>query len=122
PDAISPGPGVRKSEITPEGRLCSHPLPTAVQNAGASGKVPPPSGPLPSLVVCPKSVMDNWRVEAERFYPGLRVHLWRGEPAEEFSAARENSALIVINYAQLRALSAGITNAPWLVAILDEAH
>jgi superfamily II DNA or RNA helicase len=75
-----------------------------------------------SLVVCPKSVMDNWHAEAERFYPNLRVRLWRGEPATELSAARENSDLLVINYAQLRSLSPGIASAQWLAAILDEAQ
>ena len=75
-----------------------------------------------SLVVCPKSVMDNWHAEAERFYPNLRVRLWRGEPAAELSAARENSDLLVINYAHLRSLSPDIANARWLAAILDEAQ
>src|SRR5205814_9205595 len=32
----------------------------------------------PSLVVCPKSVMDTWRGEAERFTPELRIKLWKG--------------------------------------------
>src|SRR5207244_873552 len=32
-----------------------------------------PTRLLPSLVVCPKSVMDNWHAEAARFTPGLRV-------------------------------------------------
>ncbi len=77
---------------------------------------------LPSLVVCPKSVMDNWRAEAERFYPGLRVRLWRGEPAEELPAVRETADLIVINYSQLRFLSPAIAQAQWQVAILDEAQ
>jgi len=77
---------------------------------------------LPSLVVCPKSVTDNWRAEAERFYPNLRVRIWRGEPAEELSAARESADLIVINYAQLRSLSPAIANAQWQAAILDEAQ
>ena len=70
---------------------------TALPNfrANPDGKLPPsaagetPAATLPSLVVCPKSVMDNWRAEAERFYPGLRVRFWRGEPVEELSAARE---------------------------------
>jgi hypothetical protein len=75
-----------------------------------------------SLVVCPKSVMDNWHAEAERFYPNLRVRLWRGEPTAELSAARENSDLLVINYAQLRLLSPDIASAQWLAAILDEAQ
>ena len=75
-----------------------------------------------SLVVCPKSVMDNWHAEAGRFYPNLRVRLWRNEPAAELSAARENSDLLVINYAQLRSLSPDIASAQWLAAILDEAQ
>jgi len=75
-----------------------------------------------SLVVCPKSVMDNWHAEAERFYPDLRVRLWRGEPTAELFAARENSDLLVINYAQLRFLSPDIGSVPWLAAILDEAQ
>jgi SNF2 family DNA or RNA helicase len=75
-----------------------------------------------SLVVCPKSVMDNWHAEAERFYPDLRVRLWRGGPAAELSAARENSDLLVINYTQLRSLSPDIASVPWLAAILDEAQ
>ena len=70
----------------------------------------------------PKSVMDNWHAEAERFYPGLRVRLWRGEPAGELPAARENSDLLVLNYAQLRSLSPDIAQRAWLAVILDEAQ
>ncbi len=81
-----------------------------------------PSTLNPSLVVCPKSVTDNWRAEAERFYPSLRVRIWRGEPVEELSAARENFDLIVINYSQLRFLSPAIADVQWQAAILDEAQ
>jgi hypothetical protein len=80
------------------------------------------AGAASTLVVCPKSVMNNWQSEAGRFYPGLRVRLWRGEPFEELAAARDAADLIVVNYAQLRALSPGIADMPWLAAILDEAQ
>jgi hypothetical protein len=80
------------------------------------------AAPLPNLVVSPKSVTDIWRAEAERFYPDLRVRVWRGEPAEKLAAARENADLIVINYAQLRSLSPVIADVPWRVVILDEAQ
>lgn len=76
----------------------------------------------PSLVACPKSVMDNWRAEVERFYPDLRVRLWKGETTEQLSEARGASDLIVVNYSQLRALSPGIANHEWLAVILDEAQ
>ncbi len=83
----------------------------------------PDSQPVaPALVVCPKSVMDNWRGEAERFYPDLRVRLWRGEPIGELAAAREKTDLIVVNYSQLRALSPDIAGMRWEAAILDEAQ
>jgi superfamily II DNA or RNA helicase len=99
-----------------------------VDSTGPSGAATPePSGgtapvPPPSLVVCPKSVTDNWRAEAERFYPGLRVRIWRGEPAEDLPAARETADLVVLNYAQLRALSPAISRVSWRTVILDEAQ
>lgn len=83
---------------------------------------PPAVSLKSSLAVCPKSVMDNWRAEAERFYPTLRVRLWRGEPAAELDAARAATDLLVINYSQLRALSPEIARSPWLALILDEAQ
>ena len=89
---------------------------------GTGGATSPPSISWPSLVLCPKSVMDNWRAEAERFYPSLRVRLWRGEAAAELSAARESADLIVINYAQLRSLSPEIASVQWKAVILDEAQ
>lgn len=77
---------------------------------------------LPSLVVCPKSVMDNWSKEAQRFCAGLRVRLWQGEDAAELAPARADADLLVLNYAQLRSLSPEIGQHPWHVAILDEAQ
>jgi superfamily II DNA or RNA helicase len=84
--------------------------------AEANGKV------QPSLVVCPKSVTDNWVAEAVRFYPSLRVRRWTGERADALTAARDEADIIVINYAQLRSLSPAIAKVTWQAAILDEAQ
>jgi len=78
--------------------------------------------PLPSLVVCPKSVTDNWVAEAERFYPSLRVRRWSGETADALPTARDEADIVVINYAQLRSLSPAIAQVSWQAAILDEAQ
>ena len=43
-----------------------------------------------ALVVCPKSVMDNWHAEAARFTPGLRVRVW---PAGELAKLRHRTGL-----------------------------
>ncbi len=76
-----------------------------------------------SLVVCPKSVTDNWLSEGVKFAPGLRVQvLARGASAEALRNLRANSDLVVINYAQLRGLQTALSSAPWHAAILDEAQ
>jgi superfamily II DNA or RNA helicase len=76
----------------------------------------------PSLVVCPKSVTDNWVTEAEHFYPSLRVRRWTGEAADALTTVRDEADIIVINYAQLRSLSPAIAKVSWQAAILDEAQ
>ena len=50
------------------------------------------------------------------------MRVWRGEPAEALTAARENTDLIVLNYAQLRSLSPAISRIKWRTVILDEAQ
>ncbi len=83
----------------------------------------PAATPEPSLVVCPKSVTDNWRAEAERFFPGLRVRIWKGESAAELARRADvRRPLLVINYSQLRFLSPAIAGVAWQAAILDEAQ
>jgi len=76
----------------------------------------------PSLVVCPKSVMDVWMKEAEKFAPTLRLHrLAKPEtnPSEEMLAGID---LLVVNYAQLRIVGAALEGIPWLAVILDEGQ
>ncbi len=77
-----------------------------------------------SLVVCPKSVTDNWLAEGTKFAPSLRVRVLPRGPstADALKAARAESDLVVINYAQLRGLEKTLTNAPWHAVILDEAQ
>ena len=77
---------------------------------------------LPSLVVCPKSVQDNWRAEAERFYPDLRVTVWTGVAAEDLNTALAAADLHVLNYAQLRTASEILARTDFLAVILDEGQ
>ncbi|MBN8246148.1 MAG: DEAD/DEAH box helicase, partial [Verrucomicrobia bacterium] len=77
---------------------------------------------LPSLVVCPKSVQDTWRAEAERFLPGLRVRVWRGADDAALAADGGGADLHVINYAQLRVAEDTLARADFLAVILDEGQ
>jgi len=76
----------------------------------------------PVLVVCPKSVMDTWRGEAERFTPHLRVRQWQGTDGSGLAKAASETDLLVMNYAQLRGLGDALANVEWQAAILDEGQ
>jgi hypothetical protein len=77
----------------------------------------------PALVICPASVLHNWRREAERFTPHLKVLVL------ESGAARHNLRkqipqydLIVTNYALLRRDLEALQKFSFGVVILDEAQ
>ncbi len=79
--------------------------------------------PKPSLVICPASVLHNWRRESERFTPGLKVLVL------ESGAARHNLRkqipqhdLIVTNYALLRRDLEELQKFAFRAVILDEAQ
>ncbi len=79
--------------------------------------------PKPSLVICPASVLHNWRREAERFTPGMKVLVL------ESGAARHNLRkqipqhdIIVTNYALLRRDLEEFHKFAFRTVILDEAQ
>ena len=76
----------------------------------------------PSLVVCPKSVTDNWRAEADRFTSGLRVRCWASNELPKFLDQLSEADLHVINYSQLRTVGETMASTRWLVVILDEGQ
>lgn len=75
----------------------------------------------PVLVVCPKSVQDNWRAEAAKFYPGLRVEVWTRASAGQ-SGLDGSAELLVIHYAQLRNHAETLQKRVWGAVIVDEAQ
>jgi SNF2 family DNA or RNA helicase len=94
----------------------------AASSAAAPADPSAVPAPLPSLVVCPKSVTDNWQAEALRFAPSLRVRIWSGEDLQGFSQALESADLHVLNYSQLRSLSERLAAVRWLAVVLDEGQ
>ncbi len=77
----------------------------------------------PSLVICPASVLHNWRREAEKFTPDMRVLVL------ESGAARHNLRkqipqhdIIVTNYALLRRDLEELQKFAFRAVILDEAQ
>jgi hypothetical protein len=75
-----------------------------------------------TLVVCPKSVVQNWVREAERFVPGLRATAWKGGDLPSLKKCIGQADLVVVNYAQLRILVHLLTAVSWHAIVLDEAQ
>ena len=101
----------------------------------------------PILVVCPKSVQDNWTSEGGKFYPSLPVRQWtsatagnlenltgappakpakkRGKkaaPDHDAAAPATPPLLLIINYTQLRLHADALSKIHWSTVILDEAQ
>jgi superfamily II DNA or RNA helicase len=79
--------------------------------------------PKPALVICPASVLHNWRREANRFVPHFKVLVL------ESGAARHNLRkqipqhdLVVTNYALLRRDEQELSKFSFGALILDEAQ
>jgi SNF2 family DNA or RNA helicase len=61
--------------------------------------------PKPVLLVCPTSVINNWRKEAARFTPELSVMVHHGtsrKKEEEFKKEAMNHAIVISSYGLLQ--------------------
>jgi SNF2 family DNA or RNA helicase len=80
------------------------------------------AGPLPSLVVCPTSVVGNWVTEAQRFVPQLRVLVLHGGSRAVKIGQISDFDLVVTTYAVLRRDIARLASLRFRCAVLDEAQ
>ncbi|MDB5035139.1 MAG: rapA 2 [Chlorobi bacterium] len=79
----------------------------------------------PTLLVCPTSVMGNWRREAERFTPTLPVMMHHGVARNRgaaFTREARRNALVVTSYPLLHRDAEVLGRMSWNGIILDEAQ
>ena len=79
----------------------------------------------PTLVVCPMSVVENWRREAERFAPGLAVHVHHGSErlgAEDLAVAAAGADLVITTYGLVARDVEALSAIGWGRLVLDEAQ
>jgi hypothetical protein len=75
-----------------------------------------------SLVVCPKSVADNWHAEAVKFFPSLKVRVWSASELKSFAGMLGSADLHVLNYSQLRVVGEDLAREKFHAVILDEGQ
>ena len=79
----------------------------------------------PVLLVCPLSVVSNWKKEAERFTPGLSLMVHHGLDRKKTAAFKRNAAkhaVVVTSYALLARDFETLRKIRWGGVILDEAQ
>ncbi|WAR03360.1 CHD1L-like protein [Mya arenaria] len=79
----------------------------------------------PHLVVCPRSVLENWQVEVKRFTPGLRSQVYLGEKQSRHDLANS----IKRDYRQGKLKfdicikdASFLQSLEWNLLVVDEAH
>nr|WP_053717157.1 DEAD/DEAH box helicase [Saccharothrix sp. NRRL B-16348] len=73
---------------------------------------------LPTLLVCPMSVVGNWQREAARFTPGLEVRVYHGADR----ALDTDCDLVITTYAVVARDAGKLTDVSWDRVVLDEAQ
>ncbi|MGI9451071.1 MAG: DEAD/DEAH box helicase, partial [Geminicoccaceae bacterium] len=76
----------------------------------------------PSLVIAPTSLMANWRLEAKRFAPDLKVLTLHGSERKQFFDEIDDHDLILTTYALLRFDKDVLLARDYHLVILDEAQ
>lgn len=76
----------------------------------------------PTLVVCPKSVVFNWQLEAERFAPKLNVLNYTGLERRTLAEQFGEADLVLTTYGTLRKDIESLKDVPFDYVILDEAQ
>lgn len=79
----------------------------------------------PWLLVCPNSIVANWRKEAERFAPSLRLHIRQGagrSRGPEFDRALRESDLLVCSFGITHRDFDQLRDVEWGGLIVDEAQ
>jgi SNF2 family DNA or RNA helicase len=79
----------------------------------------------PTLLICPTSVVANWRREIERFAPGLRTLVHHGNnrlSGDDFVHAVTTHDLIITSYGTARRDIETLKDYIWSDLILDEAQ
>ncbi len=84
------------------------------------------SSPMPTLLVCPTSVVGNWERELARFGPKIPVvrhhGAQRARTSTEVLARMKPGAVVVTTYALVRRDQALLEKVPWRRIVLDEAQ
>ncbi len=80
---------------------------------------------LPVLLICPTTVVNNWRKESERFTPGLKVLIHHGSDRNRkstFAKAATKADLVISSFGLIHRDLDFMEKVKWAGIIIDEAQ
>jgi SNF2 family DNA or RNA helicase len=79
----------------------------------------------PVLLICPTTVLNNWRKEAERFTPNLKTLVHHGSERKkttDFAKTFKGTALVISSFGLLHRDLESLKQIDWAGIIIDEAQ
>ncbi|CEH18076.1 snf2 chromatin remodeling protein [Ceraceosorus bombacis] len=85
---------------------------------------PPDATPLPSLIVCPPTLVGHWHHEVQKYANNLRPVMYVGQPQDRRSlqARIRQFEVVITSYDVVRNDVDFLSSIDWLYCILDEGH
>lgn len=80
------------------------------------------SGDAPAMIICPSSLVENWKREAAKFVPDFKVITMNCQARNEIWQQISQYDLVVASYAVIRLDADQIKNLKFSYLILDEAQ
>jgi hypothetical protein len=120
--ARAPAPDARsraRTGVTSRSRAASSARRATKGAAGGGGRL------LPTLVVCPMSLVSNWQREANRFAPGLEVYVHHGTArlsGKDFERELRRVDIVLTTYGVCARDEEALSTVEWGRVVLDEAQ
>ena len=76
----------------------------------------------PALIICPTSLVANWKHEAARFTPELKIVIHHGAERTRTIKPFKSADLVISSYPILARDSDMLAKQPWYLLVLDEAQ
>ncbi len=80
------------------------------------------SSVAPSLIIAPTSVVSNWRTEAGRFAPQIRIHIHIGKERTLTKKEWSSTDVVITSYPILQRDAQTFAQLEWNTVIFDEAQ
>ena len=74
------------------------------------------------LIICPASLIFNWKQELEKFAPHLKVLMYNGQQRSIESLFAEGFQVVVCSYGTMRSDIEKLSIIPWITTVIDESQ